>query len=105
MKATFPALGLLAFTIAWAGPQAKPGDARAHFDRAKALYGKGDLDGAIAELRQAIRLRPGFAEAHYGLGKALDGKGDHKSAFTGYREAVRLKPDFPEAHLSLGGAL
>ena len=63
------------------------------------------MDGAIAELRQAIRLRPGFAEAHYGLGKALDGKGDHKSAFTGYREAVRLKPDFPEAHLSLGGAL
>ena len=64
-------LALLMSTPARAGLQAKPGDARAHFDRAKALYGKGDLDGAIAELRQAIRLRPGFAEAHYGLGGAL----------------------------------
>jgi len=36
-----------------------------------ALYHKGQYDAAIAEYREAIRLKPGFAEAHNNLGMAI----------------------------------
>ena len=49
-------------TPARADPQAKPGDAGVHLNRATALYERGDLDGAIAELREAIRLKPDLAK-------------------------------------------
>ncbi len=71
MKDGLLAFVLLVSTAAWAGPQANPGDAKAHLDRGAALYEKGDLDGAIGEYREAIRLKPDDADAHFHLGVAL----------------------------------
>jgi Flp pilus assembly protein TadD len=85
MKLRVVVLALFVGTVAWAGPQGQPSDAKAHFDRGTALYDKGDLDGAIAEYREAIRLRPDYAEAHVYLGNALDDTGDHDSAIAEYR--------------------
>jgi len=109
MKLGVVGLALLLFTTAWAGPprlpqlalgstpQAKADDAKAHFDRGEALYGKGDLDGAIAEYREAIRLKRDDALAHYHLGNALYGKGDPDGAITEWREAGlgSLRSDTP----------
>ena len=39
---------------------------------ALALHGQGKLDEAIAEYREAIRLKPDYAEAHFNLGIALE---------------------------------
>ena len=43
----------------------------AHYNLGIALYAKGDLDGAIAAYREAIRLDPNHAKAHGALGQAL----------------------------------
>ena len=47
---------------------------------------KGDMDGAIAEYREALRLNPNNDMAHYNLGLALEHKGDWDGAMA---ESVR----------------
>jgi TonB family protein len=83
-------------------PQA---DAESHFQKANTLREKRDVDGEIAELREAIRLNPDFPEAHLNLGLVFFQNREGRAAMKEYREAIRLKPDLPEAHLSLGIAL
>jgi tetratricopeptide (TPR) repeat protein len=70
-----------------------------------ALDAKGQLDEAIAEYREAIRLRPEYPLAHYNLGNALRDQGKHTEAEAEYREAIRLRPEDPDAHMNLGCAL
>ena len=64
--------------------------------------GQGKLDEAIAEYREAIRLKPDYAEAHDNLGIALEARAKLDEAIAAYREAIRLKPDYAEAHCNLG---
>ena len=75
---------------------------QAHSNLGNALSDTGRLDEAIAECREAIRLKKDFALAHYNLGGALMDKGQLDEAIAEYREAIRLKKDFAEAHLTLG---
>jgi predicted O-linked N-acetylglucosamine transferase (SPINDLY family) len=65
----------------------------------------GQLDGAVAAYRQAIRLKPDYALAHGNLGNALKDMGQLEEAVASFREAIRLKPDFAEAHSNLIYAL
>ena len=64
----------------------------------------GDLPGAVASYREAIRLKPDYAGSHTNLALALDNSGDRPGAIAEYREAIRLKPA-AEAHYNLGNAL
>ncbi len=59
-----------------------------------ALYVKGDLDGAIAEYREAVRLNPNDPNNHFLLGNALAKKPDLDACIAELRETVRLRPDF-----------
>jgi serine/threonine protein kinase/Flp pilus assembly protein TadD len=52
-----------------------------------------DLNGAIAEYREATRLNPKNSSAHFGIGRVLHERGDRTGAIAGFREALRLKPD------------
>jgi serine/threonine-protein kinase len=70
-----------------------------------ALRDKGDVDGAVAELRTTVHLKEDYAEAHNGLGLALRDKGDVAGAMAAYREAIRWKPDLAQAHTNLGNIL
>ncbi len=54
--------------------------------------GHGDLDAAIAELREAIRLDPTSALAYQGLGVALTFKGDLAGALEASERSVELGP-------------
>src|SRR6266702_1680080 len=76
-----------------------------HFNRGFRLEVKGDLDGAIAEYGEALRLKPDYAEAHANLGVALEDRGNLEGAIAEYREALRLKPDFPQGRIGLGRSL
>ena len=83
----------------------KPDDPEAHNNLGTALAQKGNLNGAIAEFRQAVRLKPDDPEAHNNLGTALAQKGNMDGAIAEFRQALRLKSDYPEAHNHLGTAL
>jgi len=61
--------------------------------RSTALDDKGDVDGAIAQYREAIHLKPDYALAHYNLGNALYRKGDGQAAQEEFRRAFELDPD------------
>jgi Flp pilus assembly protein TadD len=88
----------LIFYLVVAGSAAAPrkgDDAVAHNERGMDLYKKGNLDGAITEYREALRLKPDFPDAHDNLGAALGDKGNLDGAIAEYREVFRLKPDYP----------
>ena len=47
-----------------------PDDAEAYYNRASAREEKRDLDGAIKDYDEAIRLKPDYAEAYYNRASA-----------------------------------
>jgi serine/threonine protein kinase len=55
-----------------------------------ALCAKGQLDEAIAEYREAIRLKEDYAEAHWDLGNALRQKGQFAEALVHWRRGHEL---------------
>jgi tetratricopeptide (TPR) repeat protein len=63
----------------------------AHNNFGFALEQKGDLNGAIAEYHELLRLDPNNALAHASLGTVLEKKDDLDSAIAEYREVLRLK--------------
>jgi tetratricopeptide (TPR) repeat protein len=77
----------------------------AHDELGAALEQKGQMEEAILEFREAVRLNPEFADLQYNLGVALGKKGQTDAAIRQFQEALRLKPDFAEAHNNLGNAL
>ncbi len=98
---------LVAERVRWfqAAVAAHPGSAVAHNSLAVALKDKGDRDGNLAEVREAVRLDPKYAHAHNNLGLTLKGKGDLDGALAQFREAIRLDPKFALAHNNVGLAL
>jgi tetratricopeptide (TPR) repeat protein/serine/threonine protein kinase len=81
------------------------GDGEAHYWRGTSLARENKLEQAIAEYREAIRLKPDLADAHYWLGHALRGRGKNGEAIAAFRRATRLKPDDGEWRYWLGTAL
>jgi protein O-mannosyl-transferase len=58
-----------------------------------ALAENGDLDAAIREYREAVRISPNFTEAHTNLGIALAKKGNLDAAIREFGEALRISPN------------
>jgi tetratricopeptide (TPR) repeat protein len=77
----------------------------AHDNLGATLYKKGQIDEAIRELQEAVRLNPDYADTHNNLGAALEQKGQIDEAIRQYQEALRLKPDYADAHYNLGFTL
>jgi tetratricopeptide (TPR) repeat protein len=72
--------------------------AQAHLALANAFVQKQDIDGAIKESREALRLNPNLAEAHAMLGVCLAGKGDGQAGLEQCRIAQELAPDNTQVH-------
>jgi tetratricopeptide (TPR) repeat protein len=62
-------------------------------NRGLALYSKGDLDGAINDCAEAIRLQPNESGGFHNRGLARHAKGDLDGAINDYTKAIRLKPE------------
>jgi uncharacterized membrane protein YjgN (DUF898 family) len=68
----------------------KPEDANAHYDRAW-LYGAHmELEKAVEEYTQAIRLNKKFADAYYNRGLIYSAKGRYKEGIRDFNAAIEL---------------
>jgi len=90
LLAGFFAAAFVFGNVNWAG--CTPDLAIYYQQKAKAYENNGDLDGAIAQLREAVRVRPAYPEGHAGLGRLLSKQGNVEGALAEYREALRLEP-------------
>ena len=61
-------------------------------NRGNAYYTKGDLDRAIADYNEAIRLDPKDDNAFYDRGTVYNSKGNYDHAVADLNEALRLNP-------------
>ena len=52
------------------------------------------FDAAIANYKQALRVKPDYAEAYYNMGIALGHKGDPEAAINSYNKALKIKPNY-----------
>ena len=66
-----------------------------------ALATKGELDEAITEFRQALRLDPESATTSWHLGAALASHGARQEAIEHLRRSVQLDPNNPQARHDL----
>jgi len=77
----------------------------AHNNLGILLYQHGNIDGAMAEFREALQIKPAYAEAHINIGTAYLDHGRLEDAMAEFREALRIDPDHALAHFDLGNAL
>ena len=71
-------------------------------NRGLAYRGRGELDRAIGDFNEAIRLDPKFALAYNNRGLAYRDKGELDRAIADHTEAIRLDPRFAVAFNSRG---
>jgi tetratricopeptide (TPR) repeat protein len=57
-------------------------------------YRRDDLDAAISEFKEAIRIDPDNAGFHFNLGLIYQAQGNPDPAIAEFKEAGRLDPDF-----------
>ncbi len=95
---------LLAFSLAFNLLASTIYHAEYHAALGNLLFQRGQINEAIRQCQEAIRLKPDYADAHSNLGNALLEKGQSDEAIRQYQEALRLKPDYELARANLGSA-
>lgn len=77
--------------------QANPKNNLARTDLASCLYYKGDVDGALAQLQQALTYNPKDANSLFNLGMIRwKGKGDSKGAVEAWDRLLKSNPQLDE---------
>ncbi|MGH8148039.1 MAG: tetratricopeptide repeat protein, partial [Rhodanobacteraceae bacterium] len=112
-----PALGMAGMAAQMRGRHARavelfgkaianqPGDPRLQAGLGISLFEAGDVDGAIAALRQASELAPNVAAGWYNLGKALKLQVRTEEALAALQRALQVDPTHVPARLTLADAL
>jgi tetratricopeptide (TPR) repeat protein len=79
-----------------------PNNASLHYNLGLAYKLKDQLDKAVPEFQNAIRLQPDLADAHYTLGVLFWQRGDFDKATDELQKAIQNQPNYAEAHYTLG---
>lgn len=79
--------------------------ARAHLNLGSALGNEGDLDAAIAEYREAVKLRPDYDNAHFWWGVASERLGNLREAVNHYNKTLEINPQHRRARQALDDAI
>ena len=82
-----------------------PDLAKWHHDRGVAWDKRGQLDRAVAEYREALRLRPDSVDSHFNLGVIMARQDHFDRAVYHYQEVLRIEPRDVQAHYNLARAL
>lgn len=114
LTVTLVALGLLSVRTAMQVPywrdnqslfdhalELNPNSSLARLNIATLAAEKGNLDAAVAQLQDLLRLKPTYVDAYINLGTALSRQGKTEEAFEQYQEALRLNPKSVLAHTNL----
>src|SRR5580704_15845876 len=78
--------------------------AKIYANRGTEYKNKGDLDRAIADYSEAIRLDPEHVKAYNNRGITWAAKGELDRAIADYSEAIRLDPKYVDAYDNRGDA-
>jgi len=81
------------------------GRAEGHNDRGVVLERTGDLRGALAEYRQAVRLDPSLSQAWINMGNVWVKLEENNEAIKCYRQALKHEPEHPHALNNLAWVL
>jgi len=71
------------------------------YDEADKLKDAGQLDEAVAKLKEAVAADPGYALAHSGLAVVLQRLSRHEEAIAHARRACELEPNDPFSFTAL----
>jgi spermidine synthase len=82
-----------------------PESAELHNVLALSSASAGNMEDAIKEFREALRLRPESAVTHWHLGAALASQGVREEALDHLRRSIELDPSNEAAHNDLGAVL
>ncbi len=82
-----------------------PQKARPHNNLGNALKRRGDIAGAIAQYKEALRINPNYAKAYNNLGNALAAQGEYGLAVEQLKHALQLNPAYAEAYNNIGVTL
>ncbi len=77
----------------------------AHYNLACELIREGDTEGAMAHVREAVRIAPDFGDAQNSLACGLVQQGKTDEAILHFRLALRANPEDVFVHDNLGAAL
>jgi tetratricopeptide (TPR) repeat protein len=83
----------------------QPGNDRAHYNYGDALMKSGDVQEAMSQFEQALKINKDYPEAHNNLGQALASLGRVSDALPHFAEAVRLRPTDDRAQYNLANVL
>ena len=75
----------------------------AHNNRGNAYTAKGDLDRAIPDFDQSIKLDPAYAKPFNNRGAAYLRKGEYDLALTAFDQAIKLNPNYGRAFVNRAG--
>jgi tetratricopeptide (TPR) repeat protein len=73
-----------------------------HYSCGLTLWTSGQVDEAIEQYRQALKINPVYAKAHNNLGCALRDKGQVDEAAAEFKLAIKIAPDSAEAQNNYG---
>ena len=90
------------FSLFTAAVASEPDSAKAHYNLGIAYDVRGDTDGAMVQLRQALAIHPDCAEAAFAIGAIYERKGIEAGALHWYAQAIARDWNYPRAHLNIG---
>jgi len=100
-----PALAARATEAGYAALRLDANAPAVRYSLAVTLAGTGQLDEAVAELRQALVLQPNYDDARRQLGQVLATQGHVEEAITEFNRAIAARPDAWINYSALGRSM